>query len=410
MNIALFSDSYFPTKSGIVTVVVQLRHILEELGHHVVIVTVSNTDPTYTEEPDPLVLRVKSFRSPVGDNQNFGLPKTKEVVKFLREHKVELIHSHTEFSMGRSAIKCGKKMGVPVIASTHTMWEDYYKYYLKCAAIIPKWAIRKAVKSAYKRFYAFINVSQKAHDYFVEPFMLPKIPSTVIPNATDTKKFVDLNVTEKDKEEIREKLGIKKDDRVVLYVGRVVEEKRVWELLQIIKRVVRQRDNVKMLFCGSGAMEEPLKKEVQKEGLEDKIIFAGFVDWFKLSRYYSLSHLFVTTSLSEMHSMTVLEAMVMHLPIVCRWDTSFTDTIIPGENGYMENTDEALDARIVELCDNPEKCSAMGEASYRLSKNFLLETHGKKTVAFYKEVLSHFPGKVTSEELKAAVEKENPVS
>ncbi|MBP5752381.1 MAG: glycosyltransferase, partial [Treponema sp.] len=209
------------------------------------------------------------------------------------------------------------------------------------------------------------------------------------------------------KQEIREKYGIKENDRVIVYVGRVVEEKRVWELLQIIKRVVRQRDNVKMLFCGSGAMEEPLKKEVQKEGLEDKIIFAGFVDWFKLSRYYSLSHVFVTTSLSEMHSMTVLEAMVMHLPIVCRRDTSFTDTIIPGENGYMEDTDEALDARLLELCDNPEKCSAMGEASYRLSKNFLLETHGKKTVAFYKEVLSHFPGKVTSEELKAAVEKEN---
>ncbi|MBO4319401.1 MAG: glycosyltransferase [Treponema sp.] len=405
MNIALFSDSYFPTKSGIVTVVVQLRHILEELGHHVVIVTVSNTDPSYTEEPDPLVMRVKSIRSPVGDNQNMGFPETKKVVAFLREHNIQIIHSHTEFAMGASAVKCGKKMGIPVIASTHTMWEDYYRYYLKGAALIPKWAIRKAVKARYRKFYAFINVSQKAHDYFVEPFMLPKIPSAVIPNATDTKKFVDLNVTENDKQEIREKYGIKENDRVIVYVGRVVEEKRVLELLQIIKRVVRQRDNVKMLFCGSGAMEEPLKKEVQKEGLEDKILFAGFVDWFKLSRYYSLSHVFVTTSLSEMHSMTVLEAMVMHLPIVCRRDTSFTDTIIPGENGYMEDTDEALDARLLELCDNPEKCSAMGETSYRLSKNFLLETHGKKTVAFYEEVLAHFPGSVTSDELKTCVSK-----
>ena len=44
MNIALFTDSYLPTKSGIVTVVVQLRKILTELGHHVVIVTVSPHD------------------------------------------------------------------------------------------------------------------------------------------------------------------------------------------------------------------------------------------------------------------------------------------------------------------------------------------------------------------------------
>ena len=50
MNIALFSDSYLPTKSGVVTVVIQLRKILEEMGHHVVIVTVSSNDKDYEEE------------------------------------------------------------------------------------------------------------------------------------------------------------------------------------------------------------------------------------------------------------------------------------------------------------------------------------------------------------------------
>ncbi|MBO5608363.1 MAG: glycosyltransferase [Treponema sp.] len=404
MNIALFSDSYLPTKSGIVTVVIQLREILQQMGHHVVIVTVSNTDPSYKEEPDSCVLSVESVPSPVGDNQYVGRPDTDEVLAFLKKNNVEIIHSHTEFFMGACAIKCGKILNIPVIASTHTMWEDYYRYYFSFGRFVPRWFVRKIVKAVYRKFYAFINVSEKARNYFLQPFMLPKTPSTVIPNATDTKKFVDLNITEDDKNALRESLHISRDDTVVLYVGRVVEEKRVEELLQVMKRVVKGRDNIKMLFVGSGAMEARLKKETAEAGLQDKIIFAGFIDWFKLSRYYAISHIFVTTSLSEMHSMTVLEAMVMHLPIVCRRDTSFTDTIFPGENGYMVDTDEEMDEKIYELSDDRKKCHEMGEKSYALSKNFLLDVHGKKTVAFYREVLKHYPKPVTPDELAAAVQ------
>ena len=69
MNIALFSDSYLPTKSGVVTVVIQLRKILEEMGHHVVIVTVSSNDKDYEEEPDPNIMRVMSILSPLGEGQ-----------------------------------------------------------------------------------------------------------------------------------------------------------------------------------------------------------------------------------------------------------------------------------------------------------------------------------------------------
>ena len=127
MNIALFSDSYLPTKSGIVTVVIQLRQILEQMGHHVVIVTV-DAGPDGQVEDDPCVLRVPSLHSPVGDEQYMGFPRRRRVIEFLKKNNIQIIHSHTEFFLGHMANVAGKKLKIPVIATTHTMWEDYSHY------------------------------------------------------------------------------------------------------------------------------------------------------------------------------------------------------------------------------------------------------------------------------------------
>lgn len=151
MNIALFSDSYLPTKSGVVTVVIQLRKILEEMGHHVVIVTVSSNDKDYEEEPDPNIMRVMSILSPLGEGQYIGFPHRKAVAKFLQKNNIQIIHSHTEFFLGQMAVIVGKMLDIPVVATTHTMWEDYYRYYLFMGELIPRRLVRKMVKTMYKK-------------------------------------------------------------------------------------------------------------------------------------------------------------------------------------------------------------------------------------------------------------------
>ena len=72
MTIALFSDSYLPTKSGIVTVVVQLREQLIALGHRVILVTVETTDEYATDDPD--IYRVHSVPLGLGTDQFLGIP------------------------------------------------------------------------------------------------------------------------------------------------------------------------------------------------------------------------------------------------------------------------------------------------------------------------------------------------
>jgi len=406
MNIALFSDSYLPTKSGIVTVVIQLRSALEAMGHHVVIVTVETSPETRkTREDDPCIFRVRSIPLGLGTDQFVGFPQKRKIIDFLRKHNIEIIHSHTEFYIAHAAKRVGKAMHIPVIASTHTMWEDFYDFYLPMARLIPVKVIRRVVKRLYAKFYAFINVSSKARDYFKSDFMLPAIPSAVIPNAVDTEAFNSTRDTAEDLALMRKNWNIGKDDVLLLFVGRIGEEKRVLELLDICLHAASERENIKAIFVGNGPALEQMSQTVRNARMDHKIIFTGFVNWIDLHTYYGMSDIFMTCSLSEMHSMTILEALISGLPVCARKDSSYFDTVYPGVNGYLADTDEAVKDAIIELADNPAKRKAYGAQSREISRVFSIAKHAEKTVTFYKTVLSFYPRPIDEKTLRDAVER-----
>lgn len=407
MNIALFTDSYLPAKNGVVTVVTQSRNALEALGHHVVIVTVENTPELRKSRPeDPNILRVRAMPLGLGTNEFIAFPQKRKIKAFLREHKIEIIHSHMEFFIGHAAKHVGKALKLPTIATTHTMWEDFYDYYLPFARYIPVEAIRKVVKRLYKKFYAFINVSSKARDYFKKDFMLPHIPSVVIPNAVDIDAFINKEDTPETLAEMRRNWNIPLDNIVLLFVGRIGEEKRVLKLLDIATNLVNRFENITMVFAGNGPSLDHMKKNIKRAALDHRIVFTGFVNWVDVHTYYAMSDIFTTVSLSEMHSMTVLEALCSRLPVVTRSDSSYFDTVLHGENGYLAETDMEVEQFLSELIQDAEKRKKFGERSYEIARNFTIENHAKKIVAFYQAVIDAFPKPIDEDLLKAAVESQ----
>ena len=223
MTIALFSDSYLPTKSGVVTVVLQLREQLIKLGHKVLLITVETTEDFHSD--DPLVYQVHSKPLGMGTDQFISLPFIPNLVKFLKKNNVELIHCHTEFGIGNAAVICAKTLKIPAICTTHTMWTEFYKHYIPMAKFISPNVIQKTMKIFYKRFNALIAVSSKARNLTKSKKMLPKMPSVIIPNAIDDSKFVQKHLPAQEKQEIRSKYGIKNTDVLLLFLGRLAEEK-----------------------------------------------------------------------------------------------------------------------------------------------------------------------------------------
>ena len=232
MTIALFTDSYLPTKSGVVTVVVQLREQLMKLGHKVVLVTVEGSEPS---EKDPTIYRARSRALGRGTDQFVAVPNYHPITKFIRANNVDLIHCHTEFGIGKAGVHCAKKLNIPCICTTHTMWTDFYKFYLPLGEHISPRIIQKLLNNFYGKFDSLIGVSTKARNYFKQPFMLPDQPSVIVPNAIDESKFLQGHLTVEERREFRKKYGINDDDIMFLFLGRIAEEKRVFELLSIVK-------------------------------------------------------------------------------------------------------------------------------------------------------------------------------
>lgn len=392
MTIALFSDSYIPTKSGVVTVVLQLREQLIKLGHKVLLITVETTEEFHSD--DPLVYQVHSKPLGMGTDQFISLPFIPNLVKFLKKNNVELIHCHTEFGIGNAAVICAKTLKIPAICTTHTMWTEFYKHYIPMAKFISPNVIQKTMKIFYKRFNALIAVSSKARNLTKSKKMLPKMPSVIIPNAIDDSKFVQKHLTAQEKQEIRSKYGIKNTDVLLLFLGRLAEEKRVFELLTICKNVVKKCGNCKVMFVGNGPAYIGMTNICTKEISEGKIIFTGFVEWEKVHNFYESADIFITASLSEMHSMTILEAELSSLPIVTRKDDSYIDSIFDNENGYLCNTDEEMEEKIIQLITDEVKRKKFGKKSLEITKNFTIEKYMQRTLFVYDEVIKKYPKKV----------------
>ncbi len=397
MVIALFSDSYLPTKSGIVTVVIQLREQLQKLGHKVILVTVETTEEYETYDPD--IYRVRSLPLGLGTDQFVSLPFMHPLIHYLKEQNVQVIHCHTEFGIGKAGLRAARILKIPAVCTTHTMWTDFYRFYIPFNRLISPSLIDTVMKRFYGKFNSLIGVSTKARNYFKNPKILPDMPSVLIPNSIDKDKFQKTHLTAEQKQELRAKYNIKKDDVLMLFVGRIGEEKRVFELLKVCQNVVEKNKKIRMMFVGNGPAFEEMKERAQSQIAEGSIIFTGFIPWEMVHSYYESSDMFVTTSLSEMHSMTILEAQLSALPIIVRKDESYLDSVIDNQNGYLTDSEEEMEQKILELASNKEKMAAFGKRSLELTKNFSIESNVKKTIAVYEAVIKAYPNKINDLEV-----------
>lgn len=394
MKVAIFSDCYVPTKNGVVTVVSMLYESLKEAGNEAVLV-VPETATSSRSESD--IYRVKSVQLFILPDQRLAVPNMHALVRFLREKRVELIHCHTEFTVGKAALRAAKILHLPCICTTHTMWVDFYKYYIPLARFIPPSLINGIIKRFYGKFNALIGVSAKARNYYKQDFMLPDLPSVIIPNALDDSKFAHKKPTYEEKIKIREAYGIAKETVVLLFLGRIGEEKRVMELLRLCKRLVKEMDNVTALFVGDGPELEDLKYSAKKETASGKIIFTGFVEWQNVHKFYAIADIFITASLSEMHSMTILEAEASELPIIVRRDESYIGTVFDGENGYLCESDEEMYERAAELSADETKRADFAKRSLEIVRGFNVESWIKKTLVMYRAVAAAYPERIDEE-------------
>jgi glycosyltransferase involved in cell wall biosynthesis len=140
------------------------------------------------------------------------------------------------------------------------------------------------------------------------------------------------NAQDNKKEKLKDSLGIKENDKVIITVSRLVEKNGVGDL---IKAVALLPENYKLLILGGGALEKSLKFKVRSLKLEDKILFLGEISPDEVPKYLAISDVFVRSSLAEGLGNVFLEAMAAGVPIVGTPVGGIPDFLTNGETGLF---------------------------------------------------------------------------
>jgi len=192
------------------------------------------------------------------------------------------------------------------------------------------------------------------------------------PNTSDVDFFIEeSNKYRGEKNELKKELGIK-SKYIVLYVGRLVEEKGLFTLLGAFKEIKNNYDNVTLLIVGEGQLRNDLEGFTNEKGI-DNVCFAGFVENKELSRYYGIADIFVLPSRDEPWGVVVTEAMGSALPLIlsdkvgCRGDL-----LKEGKNGFCFESGKyhKLAFYIEKFLENPTSMEEMGKKSREIIKGF----------------------------------------
>lgn len=346
MRIALFTETYLPHINGVVTHVKILRDGLEQLGHEVLVVT-ADADAHHHFVEDG-VLHCPAHTSKRFYNYSLSLPVSSTRLKFVRDFAPDIIHIHNEFGIGMSGLLCAKILRVPLVYTLHTMYDDYIYY------IAPKPLVKAATKVS-RRYFKFIakhsnaltGPSQKCQEYFRLTGLKKDV--SVIPNAVEVDQFSPREVPEEVKADLRERCGIRDDSMVACFVGRLGREKSVDVLLDYWKAGVKPEDHIHLVVIGDGPVRPELEDQARTLGIEDMVTFTGRVEHEDLPPYYALCDVYVTASLSDTNSISMLEGMCSGLPVLQRNDPLNADQVRDGKNGFNFNSPEEMAQKLRQI-------------------------------------------------------------
>lgn len=390
MRIGIFSDTYLPYISGLVTSELMLKKSLEDMGHEVYIVTANLENFKFKNEKEEKVIKISGLPIGIYDARLTGIYSV-SAINEIRKWKLDIIHSQTEFGIGTFARIVSKQLNIPLVHTYHTMYEDYIYYLTKGHFDKPS----KKLVEYLTKFYCDTTVSElivpsrKIYNFFKEKYDV-NTKINIIGTGIDIDRFSKDNFKEKDIIELKKKYGIKEDDFVIGSVSRIAKEKSIDRLIETFKDVLKKVPKAKLLIVGDGPDKEELIKLSKKEKVSDRVIFTGKVDIEKVQIFYQIMNVFVTFSVTETQGLTVIEAMASSIPVLAIKDDSFIDSVKHNKNGFLFNKDNEYIDYLYRLYSDKKLYEKFCMESRELSKNHSCEAFGKDVYNVYLHTIDNY--------------------
>jgi len=364
MRIAITTPFFPPHPGGLERHVYELAHGLSKRGFDVHIVTSDIKAPKVDPDLGYEVVRLRSRR--IGfDCMVSGLGRTFDRIG------PDIVHSHAPLSLitNQTSRLIGHRKRL--LCTYHG---DYYK------------------KALWERMF------KTARNYIQLPYVLHYPKFTITLTEYDRRLLNRYGIDDRRIRLVYPGIDIARyrrdlsknsyDGKTILYVGRVVYEKGVKELILAFRALLKRHKDARLVVAGTGYALDDMKVLAKDLGISRKVDFLGWVLHEDLHELYRKASFVVLPSFSEGLPYVVLEAMASGQTLVATNVSGMNEAIIHKRSGILYDVDskDALLKAMLELIDDPERCKGMGQfGAEHCRKNFSNERWFKETVRLYEE-------------------------
>jgi len=312
---------------------------------------------------------------------------------FVQQHvrkegvKFDIVAGHDWLS-APAAMLAKKELGLPFVFHVHsTEWGRSGEHASKTVMEIEEIAKDQADR--------VITVSNAMKEDLVKHGW-PANKISVVWNGVDPDLYDPTRYPKEEAEAIRKKYGIKDDEKMLLFVGRLTWVKGIKNLVLAMPSVVKEHPEAKLVILGIGEQQKELQETVQKLGLEKNVTFRfDFVGERERILHYAASDLCIFPSVYEPFGIVSLEAMAMEKPVVVGavGVVGFKEQVInKGKDKcgthVNGNSPESIAKGINEILKDPEKMKKMGKMGRkRVLKEFTWRVVSQKTLSIYQDVI-----------------------
>ena len=319
------------------------------------------------EEKGVQVFQINSMK-----DKSFDTKAIKELVKIFKKEKPDIVHAHASMSAKIAA----KLSGCKVVYTRHSVFEPSPRI----SKGIGKFASGLANNLTADKIIA---VAEAAKDNLTATGVDER-KITVLLNGVEPL----LEVSPEEKTKLKEKYGVKDDEKVISILARLNVVKGHKVLVDAAKLVKEKGIKAKFLIAGTGDMEAEIKEQIERENLSDTVLMLGFVK--NVSEILNITDIQANCSFgTEATSLALLEGMSLKVPAVVTNYGGNPGVIKDGENGFLVPTHdaEAMAEKLCLLLENKELYEKMQESCERIYKEkFTAEVYAENIEKVYKEI------------------------
>lgn len=377
LRIALFSGNYNYVRDGANQALNRLAGYLLRQGAALRVYAPTTDTPAFAPTGD--LVSVPSVPIPSRSEYRFPLGLSRDNRDDLARFAPNLIHTSSPDPTGHAAVSWARERKLPILASVHTRFETYPRYY---GLGFTEPLLEAIMRRYYRRCDALVAPSQSMVDTLREQRMHRDI--------SIWSRGVDRTVFSSERRDLawRRSQGIADADVAVVFLGRLVMEKGLDAFADTMAELRHRRVAHKVLVIGEGPAREWFETALPGA------IFAGFQTGENLARALASGDVFFNPSITETFGNVTLEAMACGLPVVAAGATGSSSLVVDGTSGRLVPcaSPAAFADAIAPYCIDPALRAAHGRAGEDRSKKFDWDSINRTVIDTYLRLITEKRG------------------